>query len=183
MKRMNQNTATTAMILTAGLFFTGVSVFGQPLQVSIKVNSTVGIQQVLPYETLPEKKSPSGTVDLTKKTRTVNAMGAFTIKGKENCNVLVQLNAPDMLTNKENQSMPFNMSLAWHNNTAGDPNKLTFSTNKTNMVAFGKGLNTADEKTNQDDERTAYLYLKGTVDVPLDSQSPPEGRILMTIEY
>lgn len=179
----NQNKATTTIILVSGFLFIANCVLGQPLQVNIKVNSTVGVQQVIPYENLPEKKTQSGTIDLAKKTRTVNALGAFTIKGKENSNVLIQMNAPDVLTNNENQSMPFNMSLAWHNNTAGDPNKLQFNTNKCNVVEFGKGLNKVGEKTTVDDERTAYLYLKGTVDIPLNSKSPPEGKILMIIEY
>lgn len=171
------------MILVSGLFLIMISVFGQPLHVSIKVNSTVGVQQVIPYENLPEKKTQSGTINLEKNTRTVNALGAFIIKGKENSNVLIQMNAPDVLTNNENQTMLFNMSLAWHNNTAGDPNKLQFNTNKCNVVEFGKGFNKAGDKTILDDERTTYLYLKGTVDIPLNSKSPPEGNVLMVIEY
>ncbi|MEI7727248.1 MAG: hypothetical protein WCK09_19210 [Bacteroidota bacterium] len=169
MKTLNQTRPTATLILTAGLVISVASVFGQPLKVNVKVNSTVGIQQEQPFEVVKGQKSSK-----------MNATGTFIIKAKENSNVLVSMNAPDVLVNKEKQTMPLNMSLAWHNNTPCNENKLRFNTNKTNTFTFSQAGN---EKATQDDNRLGYLYLKGTAEVPADSKSPFTGTINLTLEY
>jgi hypothetical protein len=183
MTTMNQHKLTTALILILGFFCPVADFFGQPLKVNIKVNSTVGIQQAQPFEIIPEQKSVSGKRDLSSRTRIVNAMGAFTITGKENSSVLVRVNAPEALSNETKQAKPFNMSLAWHNNTACDASKLRFNNNNSNVFEFGKGVYGAGERTMQDDDRQAYLYLKGTAEVPANSQGPLVAEIHLTIEY
>ena len=183
MKTLNQNKLTATLILIIGFLSPVVSVLGQTVKVNINVNSSVGMEQVQPFEVVPEKKMQSGIEGLTERSRRVNATGAFTIKGKENSNVLVQLNSTDVLKNKENQSVPFNVSLAWHNNSAVDADKLKFNNNKSNVVEFNNGAKGKVENKFQEDDRLVYLYLKGTADVPSNSQSPLVGDIRLTVEY
>jgi len=178
MKKMNQN-KTTALILTTGLLLMVVSVLAQPPRISIKVNSTVGVQQAQPFEVLPQGKS---NMDKGNANRTVNSLGAYALKGKENSNVLVQLDAPQTLTNSENQKMPFTMSLAW-NNTATDAGKLKFNETKSSVFTFGSASMSEKSKLAKDDDRVGYLYLKGTAELPANSQSPFEGEVKLTIEY
>lgn len=181
MRKLNQN-KTAALILTTGWMLSAVTVLAQPPRISIKVNSTVGIQQEQPFEVLPQPKSDNETGSTAKQTRTVNSLGAYTLKGKENSNVLIQLNAPQSLTNSENQKMPFTMSLAW-NNTATDAGKLRFNDSKSSVFTFGNAATTPGTKIAQDDDRVGYLYLKGTAEVPANAQSPFAGEVKLTIEY
>ena len=182
MKTLNQTRPTAALILIAGFICSVATVFGQPCKANIKVNSMVGIQQVQPFEVSDSKSTPGMSVS-DEKNRKMNAMGAFIIKGKENGNVLVNLNAPEVLTNREKQIMPLNMSLAWHNNTPCAENKLQWNEKRSNTFTFSPVNNGAESTTGQDDQRQGYLYLKGTADVPADSQSPFTGDIKLTIEY
>jgi hypothetical protein len=169
MKTLNQTRPTAALILIAGLVISVASVFGQPLKVNVKVNSTVGIQQEQPFEVVKGQK-----------TGKLNATGAFIIKGKENSNVLVSLNSPDVLTNREKQTMPLNMTMAWNKDTPANENKLQFNAKTTNTFTFSQG---ETGKTAQDDNKLGYLYLKGTAEVPADAQSPFTGTINLTVEY
>jgi hypothetical protein len=183
MKKMNINRQTLALFLITGLFCQGMTVFGQTVKVNVKVNSTVGIQQSQPFEVLPDQNIRSESKSITKPTRMVSAMGAFSFIGKENSNVLVQMNGPGVLTNKENQAMPFNLSIAWHNNTAADVNKLKFNDRKSNVFNFSNGGNTVGQIATQDNDQQAFLYLKGTAEVPANSQGTLIGEVHLTIEY
>jgi hypothetical protein len=110
-------------------------------------------------------------------------MGAYTMTGKENTDIMVRLYAPEVLVNKENQTTPYQMKVAWLNNTSGDVNSLNWSNSKNNVFKLTSDLNGSEKKKTQDDDLQGSLYLQGTADVKANSESPFEGNVKLTIEY
>ncbi|MEI7895740.1 MAG: hypothetical protein WCJ26_01795 [bacterium] len=157
--------------------------FTQSLKVNIRVNSTVGMRPSIPFEDMPENKTKTLTKGESLQNRSVSGMGAFTITGKENTDMLIRLDAPQVLVNKENQTMPYQMKLALVNNTSADVNSLNWSSNKSNVFKLSKSLNEVQHKNLRDDDFQASLYLKGTADVSANSKSTFEGKVKLTIEY
>lgn len=171
------------MILIFVCFYQVSNVSGQVLKVNIKVNSTVGMQQLMPYEVLSENQMQASVKGELSQRRSINAMGAFTITGKENMNLLIRLDAPEVLVNKENQTIPYQMKVAWLNNASTDVNTLNWSNSKDNTFKLTRSLNVVETKKMQDDDTQASLYLKGTTEVRANSSSPFEGNVKLTIEY
>jgi len=183
MKTMNQHKLTAALILVLGYFSLTANVAGQTVKVDLKVNATVEMMQVTPFEVVPENWAIATGKGFSGRTHSVNTVGTFTIRGKENQDILVKLDAPEVLTNKENQTMPFNMKLAWHNTPAGDLNNLKWSNDKSNVFNLMKSAEAANGKNVKDNNQQAYLYLKSTAEVPVHAASPFEGNVNLTIEY
>jgi hypothetical protein len=187
MKLTNQNKLTAALILIVALVcflqVSPVSAQDQALKVRINVNSKVGVQQYLPFESMPENNIQAAAKGSVSRTRSANAMGAYTITGKENTDVLIRLDAPEVLVNKEKQTTPYQMKLAWQNTVPGDVNAINWSTSKDNVFKLSGSMNVADGKQVKDDDSQAYLYLSGYAEVPANAGSPFEGNVKLTIEY
>ena len=182
MKRMNQNRLTATLILMIVCLYQVSNVSGQAVKVNIKVNSIVGMQQLMPFEAMPENNMQSIAKVSSVHSRSANVMGAYTLTGKENTNVLIRLDSPEVLVNKENQTMPYQMKLAWQNTNSGDVNAMKWSYSKDNVFKLTRSLNMVKEKTKQDDDSQAYLYLIGYAEIPTNSDSPFEGNVKLTIE-
>ncbi|MCX6305178.1 MAG: hypothetical protein NT040_09425 [Bacteroidetes bacterium] len=183
MKKTNQIGLTGALALSLfGCFFMTAGISAQSLKVNINVNSTVGMQQMMPFEIIPENEFGNTKEGLSAQ-HSVNAIGAFTITGKENTDILVRMDAPEVLVNKEKQTMPFSMNMAWQTSSGSDVHKLNWLNNKNNVFKLSKGPGVVQEKNMKDDDLQAYLYLKSTAEVPSNAESPFEGEIHLTIEY
>jgi hypothetical protein len=187
MKLTNQNKLTAALILIVALVcfmqVSPVSAQDQALKVRINVNSKVGVQQYMPFESMPENNIQSAAKGSASRTRSANAMGAYMITGKENTDVIIRLDAPEVLVNKENQTTPYQMNLAWQNSVPGDVNAMNWSNSKDNVFKLTRGLVANEAKSMQDDDSQAYLYLRGYAEVPANAGSPFEGNVKLTIEY
>ena len=181
---MNQKRLTGALgMMILGCFLLAANVSGQSLKVNIKVNSTVGMQQFMPFETMQENPMQASSKSPSLQPRSINALGAYTMTGKENTDILVRLDAPEVLVNKENQTVPYQMKLAWQNESSGDLNSLNWSKNKSNIFKLTRYLNILEKKKSQDIDHQASLYLQGTADVKANSESPFEGVVKLSIEY
>jgi hypothetical protein len=187
MKLTNQNKLTSALILIVALVcFIQVSTASgqdQAVKVRINVNSQVGVQQYMPFEPMPENNIQAAAKGSASRTRSANAMGAYTITGKENTDVLIRLDAPEVLVNKEKQTTPYQMKLAWQNTVPGDVNAMNWSNSKDNVFKLTRGENVNEGKNMQDDDSQAYLYLRGYAEVPANAGSAFEGNVKLTIEY
>jgi hypothetical protein len=184
MKRIYQNRLKGAPgFILLGCFLLTLNVSAQVLKVNIRVNSSVGMQQSIPFETMPENPMLASSKGPSLQPRSINAMGAYTMTGKENTDIMVRLDAPEVLVNKENQTTPYQMKVAWLNNTSGDLNNLNWSDSKNNVFKLTSNLNGSEKKKAQDDDLQGSLYLQGTADVKANSDSPFEGNVKLTIEY
>ena len=183
MKTKNQNRLIASLVMVAACFLNVVNVSGQVVKVNIKVNTTVAMQETKPFEVVDDNGIKVTDDSFTGKARFVDAMGTFMLKGKENTDVLVKLDAPEVLVNHENLTMPFIMNVAWHNNTAASGNKLKWSANKYNVFKFRKSAKETVKESVNDEDLLAYLYLKGTAEIPANAQSTFEGDVRLTIEY
>lgn len=160
-----------------------VNADGQALKVKLNVNSTVGIEQLMPFEVVADHDVQTLQQGMSGASRMFETMGAITITGKENTDVLIRLDAPEVLVNKEKQTMPFSMNLAWQNDSGYGAGNLVWLSNKSNVFKIGNSANVSDEKNKQDDELQACLYIKGTAEVPANAGSAFEGTVHLTIEY
>ena len=184
MKKINQHRFSVTMFLVlVGSVVLSHPVTAQTLHVNINVNSTVGMQQTIPFEIIPDNEFDIASHNISSQAKSINAIGAFTITGKENTDVLIHLETPEVLINKQKQTMPFSMNMAWQNKAGSDVRNLRWSDKMNNVFQLRKNLAVADEKKTQDDDLQAYLYLKSTAEVPANSESPFEGDIRLTIEY
>ena len=182
MKRINQYRPTATLILTMACLYLVLNVSGQAVKINIQVNSTVGMQQLMPFEAMPAN-SMQAMAGASTGSRGSNAMGAFTITGKENTDFLICLDAPKVLVNRENQTMPYQMKFAWQDKISGDVNSMKWSDSKENVFKLTRGPGRAGEKKRQDDDSHGYLYLIGYADAPANAGSPFEGNVKLTIEY
>ena len=181
---INQNKLTCTlgtMILVCLMLPATIS--AQALKVSIKVNTTVGMQQSMPFEAMPENNMKASVNGESSPKRSINTLGSFTMTGKENTDVMVRLDAPGVLVNKNNQTMPYQMQVAWQNNVSGDVNNLKWSNSKDNTFKLTSNLNSVEKKKTQDGDLQASLYLKGIYEASANSDSPFEGNVKLTIEY
>ncbi len=170
-------------LIISGCFLVMVNVQGQSLKVHLDVNSTVGMQELIPFEVVANHEIQSLPRGSSGTSTMIQTMGAITITGKENMDVLIRLDAPDVLVNKEKQTMPFNMSLAWQNDAGSGAQNLVWLNNKNNVFKIGGRPNASDQKEKRDDELQACLYIKGIAEVPDNAESAFEGIVHLTIEY
>ena len=184
MKSKNQHRFLVRMFLVlVGSVVLSHLVTSQTLRVNINVNSTVGMQQTTPFEIIPENEFDIAAHNTSSQARSINSFGAFTITGKENTDILVHLETPEVLINKQQQTMPFTMNMAWQNKAGSDVRIIRWSDKMNNVFQLRKNLAVADEKRTQDEDLQAYLYLKSTAEVPANAESTFEGNIRLTIEY
>jgi len=140
------------------------------------------MQQLMPFEAIPAN-SMQAMAGSSVRPHSSNAMGAFTLTGKENTDMLVRLDAPELLVNKENQTMPYQMKFAWQNIVSADVNAMKWQNSKENVFKLTRSLNGVGGMKKQDDDSQAYLYLIGYADAPANATSPFEGNVKLTIEY
>ena len=179
---MNQKRLTATLILTISCLVQVLIVSGQAVKINIQVKSTVAMQQLMPFETMPANSMQA--MDGTSiRPRATNAMGAFTITGKENTDVLISLDAPNVLVNKENQTTPYQMKFSWQDKISGDVNSMKWSNSNENVFKLTRSLNGVDDKKKQEDDSMGFLYLIGYADAPANAASPFEGNVKLTIEY
>ncbi|MFZ4522470.1 MAG: hypothetical protein ACOYNC_12245 [Bacteroidales bacterium] len=184
MKSKNQHRFSVRFFLVlVGSVVLSHLVTSQTLRVNINVNSTVGMQQTTPFEIIPENEFDIASHNISSQAKSINSVGAFTITGKENTDILIHLETPEVLINKQKQSMPFSMNMAWQNKAGADVRNIRWSDKMNNVFQLRKNLADADDNKFQDDDLQAYLYLKSTAEVPANAESPFEGNIRLTIEY
>lgn len=181
---MDQNRLTLILVVFVlwSLFLTE-NAGCQVMKVNVKVNSMVGVQEMKSYEVIPRDRLNEPGQGALSGSYAVDAIHTVKITGKKNTEVVVSFHAPDVLVNKENKTMPFQLALAWDDKGACKVNDLKWITTGNNVFKIGNGMITSDRKTQQDEDLQAYLYIKSTAEIPVNSSVPFEGKVNLTIEY
>jgi hypothetical protein len=184
MKLTNQNRLTGTLVLVLlGCFFQLTEVTGQTLKVNINVKSTVGMQPMKSFDLVPEEAMETATPGFSSMQRSVSSIGGFAITGKENSDILIRVNAPEVLVNREKQTMPFRMDIAWQNSDGADLRTLNWSGRKVNVLKLSGNEGRTQKNRSEDNDLQAFVYLKSTSEIPAKAGSPFEGDIHVTIEY
>jgi len=114
---------------------------------------------------------------------TLFASAMFSITAGENITVMVRLEGPDMLLDGQNNTMPFDLTMAWQND--GTQNEATANPAKDNKSVFplsNSGLLIENMK-GAPSILHAYLFLKGTAIIPKTPTSRYEGTVHLIVEY
>jgi hypothetical protein len=170
------------MVVTMSLLLIATCVNSQVLKVKVKVNSTVGMEEVQSYNNMAPKAFQSGTEhEKTGGTIPFEAMNAIKIKGKANLELLVRYEAPDFLVNTDKQSMPLNLEFGWQNSENTKLSGINWMKSSSNVIRLGNELNPYTKQ--QSDDLQAYLYFKTTGTIPSNAEMPFEGNVKLIVEY
>lgn len=166
-------------LVALGLY-SGV-VNGQNIRIVMDVKKNVGTEQLIPFA-IGTLTGPF-YVERVAGTETLYAFGMFSITAKENITVMVRLEASDVMIDGQNNTRPFDLTMAWQNN--GTKNEATAKPAKDNKSVFplsNSGLLIENMKGAPAILR-AYIFLNGTAIIPKTATSPYEGKVHLIVEY
>ena len=169
------------IILLLALGLCSGMVQGQLIRINIEVKGNVSMEQIMPFAV--NLTSPSSDINVQNGTQNLYAWGIYSLVGRENISVIVRVEAPDVLLDQQNNSIPFEFTMAWQNN--GTQSEVTAKPAKDNRSVFPLN-NSGRLIENMKDAPAllrAYIFLKGTAKLPKIITSPYEGEVHLIVEY
>ena len=169
------------IILLLALGLCSWMVQGQLIRINIEVKAKSSMEQIAPFAfDLP---SPSSDIKAGNGAQNLYAEGVYALVGRENISVIVRVEAPDVLLDQQNNSIPFEFTMAWQNN--GTQSEVTAKPAKDNRSVFP--LNNSgrliENMKGAPAVLHAYIFLKGTARLPKTITSPYEGKVHLIVEY
>jgi hypothetical protein len=167
------------LLLALGLY-SGIA-HGQFMRIILDVKKNVGTEQIIPFSI--DTLTGPFNIEQVAGTETLYAFGMFSIAAGENITVMVRLEASDIMIDGQNNTRPFDLTMAWQNN--GTKNEATAKRAKDNKSVFplsNSGLLIENMK-GAPAILHAYIFLRGTAMVPKTATSPYEGKVHLIVEY
>jgi hypothetical protein len=172
------------LLLALGLYSGMVQ--GQLLRINIEVKDNVRMEQIMPFTfdiTASNKTASPFDIKTERGAQNLSAWGVYSLVGRENILVMVRLEAPDMLRDEQNNTMPLELTMAWQND--GTQDETTAKPAKNNNAVFplnNSGLLIENMKK-APALLHAYIFLRGTVKISKTTTSTYEGKLHLIVEY
>jgi len=167
------------LLLALGLYSGMVQ--GQLIRINIEVKANVNVEEIKPFAF--DLSSPSSGIKAENGAQNLYAEGVYSLAGRENISVMVRVEAPDMLIDGQNNTIPFEMTMAWQNNgTQGEATAKPAKDNKSVFPLSNSGRLIENMK-GAPAVLYAYIFLRGNAIIPKTATSPYEGKVLLIVEY
>lgn len=167
------------LLLALGLC-SGV-VHGQFMRLNIEVKAKSSMEQIAPFAF--DNTAPSSYIEAVSGSQSLRATGVYSLVGRENISVMVRVEAPDVLVDGQNNTIPFELTMAWQNDgTQGEATAKPAKDNKSVFPLSNSGRLIENIK-GAPAVLHAYIFLKGTAIIPKTATSPYEGKVHLIVEY
>jgi len=180
-RKMKSESKKWGIILLLMLGLCSGLVQGQFMRINFGVKANVCMEQIMPFAF--NTTAPSSDIEVESGTQFLQASGVYSLIGLENISVMVRVEAPDVLLDGQNNTIPFELTMAWQND--GTQEEATAKPAKDNKSVFplsNSGLLIENMKEAPAILR-AYIFLRGTAIIPKTATSPYEGNVHLIIEY
>jgi len=179
-KMKNESKKWVIILLLAPGLYSGV-VQGQFMRMNFEVKANVRMEQIMPFDF--NTTAPSSDIEVESGTQILQASGVYSLVGLENISVMVRVEAPNVLLDEQNNTIPFELTMAWQND--GTQDEATAKPAKDNKSVFPLSNSGLLIKNMKEAPAVlyAYIFLKGTAIIPRTATSPYEGRVHLIVEY